>query len=88
MMDMTITLEQLDSFHHFACEQLKNGGAGLSLEELLDRWRMQYPSPDELRENVLAVKASIRDMESGVTGRPFDDFARDFRNRNGIADDL
>ena len=34
--------------------------------------------------DVLAIAASIRDLDRGVTGRPFDQFASEFRKRNKI----
>jgi hypothetical protein len=60
----------------------ENGGVELSLEELLDEWIINNPPC----EDTLALQASIRDMANGKTGRGFDDFARDFRERNGLSD--
>ena len=37
------------------------------------------------KQDVLAIAASIRDMERGVSGRPFDEFAKEFRQRNQIS---
>ena len=34
------------------------------------------------RQDLLAIAASVRDLEGGVSGRPFDEFAREFRRRN------
>jgi hypothetical protein len=56
------------------------------VEEIYDRWRLGCPTPEELREDVLAVKASLRDMASGQTGRALDEFASDFRARHKISD--
>lgn len=36
------------------------------------------------RQDLLAIAASVRDLEGGVSGRPFDEFAREFRRRNKI----
>ncbi len=36
------------------------------------------------KQDVLSIAASIRDMEGGVRGQPFDEFAKDFRQRNQI----
>ncbi len=38
------------------------------------------------KQDVLAIAASIRDMERGLSGRPYDEFAKDFRLRNKITD--
>jgi hypothetical protein len=39
---------------------------------------------EELETNVLAVRASLRDMDRGETGMPLEQFAAEFRKRNGI----
>ncbi len=82
---MAVSQEELDSFHRFVSQQIGNGGAELTLEELLDLWRAANPTPEDLRDDVLAVKAAIRDLESGETGRPFEEFAEEFRRRNNIS---
>ena len=56
------------------------GGEALSLDELFDQWRIRHPQADDAR----AIRASIRDMEEGETGRPFDQFAEEFRRRNDL----
>jgi hypothetical protein len=78
---MRATLEQVDSFREFARRQLTNGGAELTIDELFDRWRATLPHEVDR----LAVQASLRDMERGETGRSFEDFDREFRQRNNIA---
>ncbi|MGH7200336.1 MAG: hypothetical protein ACREJB_07000, partial [Planctomycetaceae bacterium] len=60
---MKATEEQIENFRSFALEQLGNGGSGLSVDELYDRWRIEHPADEELRKDVLAVKAALRDME-------------------------
>lgn len=52
----------------------------LSIDDLNDESHTQHQSADDL----LAIKASLRDMEDGVAGRSFDDFAAEFRRRNGV----
>jgi hypothetical protein len=76
---MAVTEQEIDSFAHFAKAKL-GGDEGLSLDDLLDLWRMQHPSADD----ALAVKASIRDMVRGETGRPFEQFADEFRSQNNV----
>lgn len=44
----------------------------------------QELAEQEFTENVLAVKAALRDIEAGEHGRPFDEFDRDFRAGNNI----
>lgn len=74
--------QEIDDFTSFVKTHL-SAGAATSLDELYDRWREDHPAA----EDALAVQASLRDMERGETGRPFEEFAADFCKRNGIADD-
>lgn len=77
---MTVTESDIDSFAQYAKGQLGRSGASLSIDELFDQWRLQQPPASDLA----AIKASIRDMENGEGGRPFDEFSKEFRQRNGI----
>ena len=79
---MATSEQDIDNFYQFAKSRLKNGGSELSLEQLFDEWTIKNPP----HEDALAVQASIRDMENGESGRAFDDFASDFRERNGLSD--
>jgi len=74
--------KDIQDFTSFAKKQLSMG-ATFSIDELYDRWREGHPAA----EDALAVQASLRDMDSGETGRPFDEFASDFAKRNKITDD-
>lgn len=74
------TIELIESFSQFARARVDQAGSDLAIDDLYDEWRAQHPPEDDL----LAIKASLRDMEQGETGRPFDDFAAAFRSRNGI----
>ena len=74
------TTELIDSFAEFAKAKVEQAGNELSIDDLFDDWRLQHPSSDDW----LAVKASLRDLASGESGRPFDEFAVEFRQRNGI----
>lgn len=69
---MPVTREQLDNFHQFAARQLDNGGSELSLEQLLDLWRAENPTPDERSENVAAIQQALDDMDAGDVGEPAD----------------
>jgi hypothetical protein len=81
---MRATAKELQSFYQFAEQRLGNGGCDQSLDELLLEWRACNPTSDELDENVIAVQASLRDMDNGETGRPIAEFLTEFRRRNGI----
>ena len=67
---MAVTQEQIDKFHRFASEHVSRCGGALSLEDLIDMWRIENPSPEQTREDILAVKAAVRNMENGERGRP------------------
>ena len=74
--------EEIENFASYA-KELLSASTAVSLDELYDRWREVHPAA----EDALAVRASLRDMESGETGRPFAEFAADFAKRNNITDD-
>lgn len=81
-----MTQEQIDKFHRFASEHVSRRGGAASLEERIDLWRIENPSADQAREDLLAVKAALRDMENGERGRPWDEFASEFRAHHGLAE--
>ncbi len=74
------TSELIENFSRFAREQVTQRGDDLPIDELFDEWCLQNPPADDW----LAIRASLRDIEQGQTGRPFDEFAKEFRQRNNI----
>lgn len=76
---MATTEQEIDGFAQFAKDQLRRGQTS-SIDELFDLWRLQHPPADD----ALAIKASIRDMERGEIGRPFSQFAHEFRKKNNM----
>ncbi len=81
---MATISDELQSFYAFAEVQLREGLHGKTLDELYAEWRASHPPAEELETDVRAVRAALRDMEAGETGRPIEEFAADFRKRNGI----
>ena len=81
---MATISEELQSFNQFAEVRLRNAGCRETLDELYAEWRACHPTPKELEENVRAVRAALRDMDEGETGRPIEEFSAEFRRRNGI----
>lgn len=81
---MVAAAQELQSFYQFAEGRLRSGGSNQSLDDLYLEWRACNPSPAELEGNVLAIRAALRDMDEGETGRPIEDFSAEFRRRNGI----
>ena len=65
---MATVEEELDRFNEFARRQLSSSGAGLSLDELFDLWRLENPSGEQYAENVAAINAAIRDFRNGDCG--------------------
>jgi hypothetical protein len=66
---MSVTANELNEFHRFAEAVLARHEAE-SLHELVDIWESEQASPDLRAQNVAAVKAALRDMNSGDVGRP------------------
>ena len=66
---MAITSDDLNAFHHFAAARLARDKVD-SLHELVEIWELDHPAPALQAQNVAAVRAAIRDMENGDTGRP------------------
>ena len=84
---MPTSTQELHSFHKYAAARIQNGGAKLELDELLDEWKHQNPDPQQLQEDALAVKASLRDIEGGETGVPADDVIADIRAKYKLTSD-
>lgn len=83
---MKATEELIESFRSFALQRLGREDGDLSIDELYDCWRQENTDDEQAREDLLAVQASLRDMERGERGRPLEEFARDFRTRRHIPD--
>ncbi|HEX5471843.1 MAG TPA: hypothetical protein VFW73_08145 [Lacipirellulaceae bacterium] len=81
---MSSAVQDLQSFYKFADERLRDHNGEQSLDQLYAEWRAENPTAKELEENVLAVRASLRDIDDGIIGRPVEEFEREFRERNGL----
>ncbi len=80
----TGTKEELSSFCDFLSQELANGVARLSPEEVLDMWRAEHPVADDNPNHVVALNEALADMESGDRGMPLEQFDRTFRQRHSI----
>ena len=80
----TETQTQLEAFHRFVDEQLRNGGKNLSPEECLELWRAQHPTPEELEESLRAVQQSLADMEAGDRGCSRDEVVDEIRRKHDL----
>jgi len=77
---MPLTQSDLDSFHAFASEKLRNGGGAMSLEEIVAAWRAER----ELQEANAGIRRGLSEVESGQH-RPLDDFMDEFRRQHNIS---
>ncbi|HQX50764.1 MAG TPA: hypothetical protein PLR25_12700 [Planctomycetaceae bacterium] len=82
---MPTSTQELQRFQEYAAARIQNNGAKLDLEDLLDEWKHQDQAREKLHEDILAVKASLRDMESGETGTPAEDVIREFKTKYDLA---
>ena len=73
-------LEELRSFHEFIGQKLQHSDASLSPEDALDEWRFLHSEPDDYE----AIKEALAAMDAGDTGRPFEEFAAEFRRKHHI----
>jgi hypothetical protein len=76
---MSVTREELERFHHFAADKLRNDGADLSIEELLRAWR----TAEERASVNEAIRDGLADVQAG-NYRPMEVFMDDFRKANNI----
>lgn len=74
-----MTEHLIDDFASFAKGKL-SAGVSASIDDLYDEWRESHGA----EEDRLALEASLRDMAAGETGRPFAEFAGEFRKRNDL----
>ena len=81
------TQEEITDFANFAMQQLNNGGAKLSMDELYDMWRGENPDRAAYAENVAAVQEAIDDFKNGERGRPAGELSRELREELGQASD-
>ncbi len=62
---MAVTIEDLQSFHEFAKEEVERGDEDLSMEELLMQW-LDRRDRDEINA---VIRQGLNDIDSG-RGRP------------------
>ncbi len=70
------TLDQINDFSAFAKSRLGRGDQvdQVGIDQLYDEWRSKaFADMDSL-----AIRASVRDLESGERGEPVDQFLADF----------
>jgi hypothetical protein len=75
---MSLSLEQLDSFHRFAQQKLQAGGAE-SIAELARQWEI-VRERDEVNQ---AIREGLEDVNAGRY-RPAADVSRDMRRKYNV----
>jgi hypothetical protein len=81
---MSITLEQLNEFREYAEQRLTAGSKAVDMVELAAEWQFQHESKGHFKEDILAVRASLREMDAGETGRPMSEFLKEFEERHQV----
>ena len=77
---MVVTKEELDKFHDFANQRIANGGADLTLDDLVIEWD-SVCNRDEINA---AIREGIADVDAGRT-RPADEVTEELRQKYNIA---
>ena len=77
---MTVTQTELDGFSQFAVEKIGNGGADLTLEDLVELWRAENPTDEELQESLASLERGLADAEAGRI-HPADEALTELRKR-------
>ena len=68
------TITEITDLNQFMLSLPEGEREGLTIDALYERWReLAFRS-----EDLLAVKASLRDFENGQRGRPFAEFLSEF----------
>lgn len=62
---MSATHDELDQFRKYAAEKLCNGGGSKSLEELLEQWRSDRLTDEELQESLTSLRRGLDDVNAG-----------------------
>ena len=81
---MSVTQQQLDSFHRFASDKLINGDSDLSLPELFQLWQLENPSAEERTKVSEIIRQGDEDIEAG-RGRPVDEVNEELRHKYNLS---
>ncbi len=79
---MSVTKEQLDSFHRFASERLDNGD--VSWQELFQLWQLENPTDEERAEVNAIIRQGDEDIAAG-RGRPADEVNNELRRKYDLS---
>lgn len=78
------TIAQVESFHRFAVARLGGGDEELSMDELLELWRLESMPPEELAASVAAVRAALAEMDDESAWIDVDEHLAQLRSKYGL----
>lgn len=81
---MPLTQEQIDSFHRFASEKMSNGGANMTMQEVLQLWALENPTDQERSEVNAIIRQGDEDIAAG-RGRPVDEVNEELRRKYNLS---
>ena len=76
---MAVTQDELDSFHRFATDRLKESEEELTIDDLVIEW----DSVRNREEINSAIREGLADIDAGRT-RPADQVTEELRNKHNI----
>jgi hypothetical protein len=82
--EMPVSQREIDQFHQFASDELKRGNADDSIDDLFDRWRLANAAECQSRADLHAVRAALRDMQNGDTGRDIEIVLRELCEKKQV----
>lgn len=77
--------DDLQDFHRYLGDRIRDGVDGLSPEDVLDEWREVHPDEDSLSLSTEEIKDVLADLDSGEQGLLWEDFDREFRLKHGLS---
>ena len=81
---MSVTKDQLDSFHRFASEKLDAGGPDVSWQQLFQLWQLENPTDEERSEVNAIIRQGDKEIAAG-RGRPADEVNDEIRRKYNLS---
>jgi hypothetical protein len=76
---MATSISDAQSFHDYAVTRIRSGAGELELDDLLMEWQHQNSQNDRFDDDVLAIKAALRDLDAGEKGTLAEDVIRELK---------
>lgn len=76
---MATTVQQADGFHQYVLGRIQDGAAALELDDFLLEWQHLTSDNPKFDEDVLAIKAALRDLKAGDRGIPAEEFLQELK---------